>query len=145
MSVTVRVPAQLRTLTGGAAQVSAEGSTVGEVLKALDAAHPGFADRLFDECGSLRRFVNVFLADEDVRFLDGLDTPVDRGPDPVDRPRRRRRLSPGRAEVGPRAPVRSPRSPLPSELGHRPGSQAGTGCGPPPGRGLLLALEALEC
>ncbi|HEY5026546.1 MAG TPA: ubiquitin-like small modifier protein 1 [Acidimicrobiales bacterium] len=76
MSVTVRVPAQLRTLTGGAAQVPVEGSTVGEVLKGLDAAHPGFGDRLFDDTGSLRRFVNVFLADEDVRFLDGLDTPV---------------------------------------------------------------------
>ena len=52
MSVTVRVPAQLRTLTGGAAQLSVEGSTVGEVLKALDATHPGFDDRLFDETGS---------------------------------------------------------------------------------------------
>jgi sulfur-carrier protein len=76
VSVTVRVPAQLRTLTGGATQVTVEGSTVGESLKALDAAHPGFGDRLFDEAGSLRRFVNVFLADEDVRFLDGLDTLV---------------------------------------------------------------------
>jgi molybdopterin synthase sulfur carrier subunit len=76
VSVTVRVPAQLRTLTGGAAQVAVEGSTVGEVLKGLDAAHPGFGDRLFDDTGTLRRFVNVFLADEDVRFLDGLDTPV---------------------------------------------------------------------
>jgi molybdopterin synthase sulfur carrier subunit len=76
VSVTVRVPAQLRTLTGGEAQVSVEGATVGEVLKALDAAHPGFGDRLFDEGGSLRRFVNVFLSDEDVRFLEGLDTPV---------------------------------------------------------------------
>lgn len=76
MSVNVRVPAQLRQLTGGEGEVPAEGSTVGEVLKALDAAHPGFADRLFDEAGGLRRFVNVFLADEDVRFLQGLDTPV---------------------------------------------------------------------
>jgi sulfur-carrier protein len=76
VSVTVRVPAQLRTLTGGAAQVSVEGATVGEALKALDAEHPGFGDRLFDEGGALRRFVNVFLADEDVRFLDGLDTGV---------------------------------------------------------------------
>ncbi|HUO49359.1 MAG TPA: ubiquitin-like small modifier protein 1 [Acidimicrobiales bacterium] len=76
MSVIVRVPAQLRTLTGGAGEVAAEGSTVGEVLKALDAAHPGFGERLFDEAGALRRFVNVFLADEDVRFLEGLDTPV---------------------------------------------------------------------
>jgi len=76
MSVTVRVPAQLRTLTGGAGEVGVEGSTVGEALKALDAAHPGFGERLFDESGALRRFVNVFLADEDVRFLGGLDTPV---------------------------------------------------------------------
>ena len=79
MSVTVRVPAQLRTLTGGAAEVSLEGSTVGEVLKALDASHPGFADRLFDDSGELRRFVNVFLADEDVRFLQGLTTAVTDG------------------------------------------------------------------
>ena len=56
-----------------------EGATVGDALKALDAAHPGFAERLFDESGSLRRFVNVFLADEDVRFLDGLATPVSEG------------------------------------------------------------------
>ncbi|HXX90130.1 MAG TPA: ubiquitin-like small modifier protein 1 [Acidimicrobiales bacterium] len=76
MSVTVRVPTQLRTLTGGAGEVTAEGTTVGEVLKALDAAHPGFGERLFDEDGGLRRFVNVFLADEDVRFLDGLATTV---------------------------------------------------------------------
>jgi molybdopterin synthase sulfur carrier subunit len=79
MSVSVRVPAQLRTLTGGAGEVAVEGSTVGEALKALDAAHPGFADRLFDEAGQLRRFVNVFLTDEDVRFLDGLNTPVTDG------------------------------------------------------------------
>ena len=79
MSVKVRIPTQLRTLTGGTGEVSVEGSTVGEVLKALDAAHEGFADRLFDDSGELRRFVNVFLADEDVRFLEGLSTPVSDG------------------------------------------------------------------
>ena len=79
MSVTVRIPTQLRTLTGGAGEVAVEGASVGEVLKALDAAHAGFADRLFDDGGNLRRFVNVFLADEDVRFLDGLSTPVSAG------------------------------------------------------------------
>ncbi len=79
MSVTVRIPTQLRTLTGGTGEVTLEGSTVGEVLKALDTSHPGMADRLFDESGSLRRFVNVFLDDEDVRFLDALDTPVSNG------------------------------------------------------------------
>ncbi|MDQ3898047.1 MAG: MoaD/ThiS family protein [Actinomycetota bacterium] len=76
---TVRIPTQLRTLSGGAAEVDVEGATVGEVLKALDAAHPGFHARLFDDGGGLRRFVNVFVADEDVRFSDGLDTKVDAG------------------------------------------------------------------
>ena len=76
MSVTLRVPTQLRTLSGGAAEIAVDASSVGEALKALDAAHPGFAERLFDDQGSLRRFVNVFVADEDVRFLQGLDTPL---------------------------------------------------------------------
>jgi molybdopterin converting factor small subunit len=77
--VKIRVPTQLRSLTGGAGEVPVDGSTVGEALKALDAAHAGFAARLFDEDGKLRRFVNVFVADEDVRFLDGLNTPVTDG------------------------------------------------------------------
>jgi molybdopterin converting factor small subunit len=79
VSVTVRIPAQLRTLSGGSGELALSGSTVAEVLKDLDTSHPGFADRLFDESGSLRRFVNIFLADEDVRFLQGLDTPVAEG------------------------------------------------------------------
>ena len=74
---TVRVPTQLRNLSGGEAEVTVEGSTVGEVLSGLESAHPGFHGRLFDEGGQLRRFVNVFVADEDVRFLQGLDTKVD--------------------------------------------------------------------
>ena len=76
MSLSIRIPTQLRTFTGGAGEVEVEAATVGDALKALDAAHPGLADRLFDDSGALRRFVNVFLADEDVRFLDGLATPV---------------------------------------------------------------------
>ena len=76
VSVTIRIPTQLRTLTGGAKEVSAEGTTVGEVLKALDTTNPGIGDRLFDDAGVLRRFVNIFVADEDVHFLDGLETPV---------------------------------------------------------------------
>ena len=76
---TVRVPTQLRTLTGGASEVTVEGTTVGEVLKGLEAAHPGFQDRLFDDQGKLRRFVNVFVAEEDVRFLDGLESAVAAG------------------------------------------------------------------
>ena len=74
--VTVRVPTQLRSLTGGVGEVPIDGSDVGSVLKALDVAYPGFGERLFDEAAKLRRFVNVFLADEDVRFLDGMTTPV---------------------------------------------------------------------
>ena len=76
---TLRIPTQLRPLTGGAGEVTVDGSTVGEALKALDAAHPGFGERLFDDEGKLRRFVNVFVADEDIRFLEGLETPVEDG------------------------------------------------------------------
>jgi molybdopterin converting factor small subunit len=76
---TIRIPTQLRPLAGGAADVAVDGATVGELLKGLDAAHPGFSDRLFDDTGTLRRFVNVFVADEDIRFLEGVDTPVSDG------------------------------------------------------------------
>jgi molybdopterin synthase sulfur carrier subunit len=75
----VRIPTQLRSLSGGEAEVEVEGATVGEVLAALEKAHPGFGDRLFDEQGKLRRFVNVFVAEEDVRFLNGLETEVPNG------------------------------------------------------------------
>lgn len=76
MATAVRIPTQLRPLAGGVSEVTVEGETVGDVLKALEAEFPGFGDRLFDEDGKLRRFVNVFLGEEDVRFLEGLDTPV---------------------------------------------------------------------
>ena len=79
MAVTVRIPTQLRTLTGGASEVSVAGATVAEVLKALDAEHPGFGERIFDESGALRRFVNIFVADEDIRFLQNLETPLTDG------------------------------------------------------------------
>ena len=77
--VTVRIPTQLRELSGGAAEVELEGKTVAEILGALEARHPGFGERLHDENGDLRRFVNVFVADEDIRFLQGLDTAVTDG------------------------------------------------------------------
>ena len=76
MSVTVRIPTQLRELSGGAAEVALEPGSLAEVLAALDATHPGFQGRLFGDDGELRRFVNVFVADEDIRFLDGLNTAV---------------------------------------------------------------------
>ncbi len=79
MSTTVRIPTTLRPLTAGASEVSVDGATVGEVIERLNDAHPGLRDQVLDSDGSLRRFVNVFLADEDVRFLDGLQTPVPQG------------------------------------------------------------------
>jgi len=79
MSVRVRIPTQLRPLADGAGEVQVEGATVGDALKGLDAVHPGFAERLFDDSGNLRRFVNVFVGEEDIRFLEGIDTPVPAG------------------------------------------------------------------
>lgn len=79
MAVTVRIPTTLRPLSGGNSTVQVEGSTLGEVLANLEAAHPGFRDRLFDDQGGLRRFVNLFVADDDVRYLQGLETPVPEG------------------------------------------------------------------
>jgi molybdopterin synthase sulfur carrier subunit len=79
MSATVRVPTTLRTLTAGESTVDVEGATVTDVLDNLEAAHPGFKSRLLDDDGGLRKFVNVFVADDDVRFLDGLDTEVPEG------------------------------------------------------------------
>ncbi len=79
MSVIVRIPTTLRPVAGGRSEVEVEGATLAEVLKGLDAAHPGLAERLVDDGGQLRRFVNVFVADDDVRYLQGLDTPVPDG------------------------------------------------------------------
>ena len=78
MAVTVRIPTPLRSLTKGQEQVSAEGGTVRAVIENLEQKHPGMKDRLLDEKG-IRRFVNVYLGDEDVRFLQGLDTPLQAG------------------------------------------------------------------
>ena len=79
MSVSVRIPTILRTYTGGDAQVTADGAVLSEVLDSLDADHPGIKGRIVDEQGELRRFVNVYVGDEDVRFLDGLRTPTAEG------------------------------------------------------------------
>ena len=79
MSVSVRVPTILRTYTGGAAEVTAEAGTLREVLSGLDATYPGIAGRILDDSGQIRRFVNVYVGDEDVRFAAGLDTPVPAG------------------------------------------------------------------
>ena len=74
MSVSVRVPTILRTYTKGESEVTAEGSTLSEVLESLDSSYPGIKGRVVDEQGKLRRFVNVYVGNEDVRFAEGLDT-----------------------------------------------------------------------
>ena len=81
MSVSVRIPTILRTYTDGASELSVEPTeaTLSGVLDALEAAAPGIRARVLDDTGALRRFVNVYVADEDVRFTDGLATPVAEG------------------------------------------------------------------
>ena len=74
MAVLVRIPTPLRSVTKGAAEVNAEGDTVGRILEDLDRQYPGLRDRVLDGAGEIRRFVNVYVNEEDVRFLDGLRT-----------------------------------------------------------------------
>jgi MoaD family protein len=78
MAVTVKIPTQLRAATGGDAETEVTGGTVGEVLDSLYDRYDGLRDRISDD-GALRRFVNVYVGGEDIRFLDGLDTSVDDG------------------------------------------------------------------
>ena len=76
MSATVRIPTILRTYTAGAAEVTADGSTLQEVITSLDGQFPGIAARVLDDNGQLRRFVNVYVNDDDVRFIEGLASPT---------------------------------------------------------------------
>jgi molybdopterin synthase sulfur carrier subunit len=76
MAVKVRVPGPLRRLTDGSAEVSVEGTTVAETLASLEASYPGFRERLYDDSGGLRQFINIYVNDTDIRFDQGLDTPV---------------------------------------------------------------------
>jgi MoaD family protein len=75
----VRVPAMLRPTVGGERVVVADGSTLRELIHNVDARHPGFAGQLLEGDGSQRRFVNIYVNDEDIRYLKGLDTPVQKG------------------------------------------------------------------
>lgn len=79
MPINVRIPTPLRKLTGENEIVPGEGATVGEILDNLDKAHPGLGERICDEQGAVRRFVNIFLNDEDIRFLKEKETPVKDG------------------------------------------------------------------
>ena len=74
MSVSVRIPTILRTYTNGESEVSADGGTLAEVLESLDTSYPGIKGRVLDDQGALRRFVNVYVGNDDVRFLEALDT-----------------------------------------------------------------------
>ncbi len=79
MAVVVKIPTQLRAAAGGEAETEVDGATVQEVLDGLFARHDELRARLYDDDGGLRRFVNVYVAGEDIRFLDGLKTPVEDG------------------------------------------------------------------
>jgi sulfur-carrier protein len=76
MPVRIRVPGPLRRLTGGSADVTVEGATVGDALTDLEQRYPGFHDRLYDADGKLRQFINIYVNDADIRFSHGLETPV---------------------------------------------------------------------
>lgn len=79
MSVEVRVTSVLQKVTGGAKTVKAEGGTIGQLLQNLENQYPGFSGQVFQEEGKLHRFVNIYLNDEDIRYLGQLDTPVKSG------------------------------------------------------------------
>ena len=79
MSVSVRIPTILRTYTNGESEVSADGGTLAEVLESLDASFPGIRSRILDDQGTIRRFVNVYVGNDDVRFLEALDTSTPEG------------------------------------------------------------------
>jgi MoaD family protein len=78
MAVTVKIPAQLRPATGGEGEIEVEGATVGDALDAVFEAHEGLKDRITED-GNLRRFVNVYVSGEDIRFQDGLETALSDG------------------------------------------------------------------
>ena len=79
MSVTVRIPTPLRTFTDGVDEVKVEGKNIGEIISNLEANYKGIKERICDESGQIRRFINFYLNDEDIRFLNNLETPVKDG------------------------------------------------------------------
>jgi molybdopterin synthase sulfur carrier subunit len=79
MAVTVHVTSVIQQVVNGQREFAAEGGTVGELISNIEGDYPGFASRIMDENGDLRRFVNIYLNDEDVRYLGGKDTPIKDG------------------------------------------------------------------
>jgi molybdopterin synthase sulfur carrier subunit len=97
-TITVRVPTILRNFTGGDAEVKASGTTLRDVIADLDANYPGISARILDDAGKIRRFVNVYVGDEDVRFASGLDNPHAGRYSRLSHSGRRRRLTASPAE-----------------------------------------------
>ncbi len=79
MAVQVRIPVLLRSLTGGAGEVEAKEGTVAQLIEELESRYPGIKARLYDEEGKIRRFINIYVNAEDIRFLNGVETPVKSG------------------------------------------------------------------
>lgn len=79
MAITVHIPTPLRKLTGNAAEVEVEAANVGELVESLEAAHAGIKEKLLDDAGEIRRYVNLYVNDEDIRFLDGKQTDLKAG------------------------------------------------------------------
>ena len=77
--ITVRVPTPLRPMTGGKSEVEVDGSTIAQLIENLGSIHPGLKERLYDEKGEVRRFINIYVNEEDIRFLTGKDTPLKDG------------------------------------------------------------------
>lgn len=79
MSVIVRIPSPLRKITDGASEIECVSTNVRDMIEELETKHPGTKERLCDEKGDVRRFINIFVGEEDIRFLDGLDTKIEEG------------------------------------------------------------------
>ena len=79
MAITVNIPTPLRKLTGNAAEVEVKAASVGELVENLEAAHEGIKEKLLDDAGEIRRYVNLYVNDEDIRFLDGKETALNAG------------------------------------------------------------------
>jgi len=77
--ITVRIPTPLRSITGGKSEVQTEGASISEMVEHLSTAHPGIKERLYDEQGEVRRFINIYVNEEDIRFLTGKETPLKDG------------------------------------------------------------------
>ncbi len=144
--VTVRIPTPLRTLTGGNDAVQIGAGTVRQVIEELEGKHPGMRERLLDDKG-VRRFVNIYVGDEDIRFLDGLDTEVEEGDGNQHRAgHRRRRMIPGDRSRAPATPRGGRRGRTGAHRGRRSSrSPARTGRASKPSTFVELGYGRCRC